>query len=148
MHIERDFWLLAILCTVANGIFDRFRARKTIASNPELKEGYNKVFWWWITMGSIPWIIMGVGIISGVDGTKAYFHPRQGDPFVLAFHASVLLTSIFASLWVFFGGGAEFLVKHSVFFNIKSVVGIKLLSLVGILFWILWFLAGWQRANP
>ena len=55
---------------------------------------------------------MGVGRVAGGVAPTAYFRPRDGNPFVLAFFASVVLLWIAGVYWICFRGGAEMLVEH------------------------------------
>ena len=89
--IEKSFWLIAIVVTFLNAYLLRSRSQEAIARNPELKEGYEKIFRGYLIYPNIPWVVMGVGILfGGVSGVFDYFNPAAGNPFVLAFHISVV----------------------------------------------------------
>jgi hypothetical protein len=72
---------------------------------------------------------MGAGILfGGVPSMFHFFRPRDGNPFVLAFFASVFLIWILGTFWLLFRGGADMLVKHPGLFNVdfKSPLMLKL----------------------
>ncbi len=130
MDPSKWFWLviIAATCLIA-GIF-RFKSQRHIRDNPELADGYAKIFRGIVIWGNIPWIVMGLGIIvGGVPSVRNYFRPRDGNPFVLAHFVSVFLIWTLGTYWLFFRGGAEMLVKHPGLFNvdIKSPLMLKLL---------------------
>jgi hypothetical protein len=138
--IEKSFWLVAIIVTFINAYILKSRSQEAIARNPELKEGYEKIFRGYLIYLNIPWMVMGIGILfGGVSGVFDYFNPRAGNPFVLAFHISVVALWALSLYWIYFRGGAEFLVKHPGIMNtdIKSALALKLIFalmlLVGVL---------------
>lgn len=56
---------------------------------------------------------MGLGcLIGGVPSVDHFFRPRDGNPFVLAFFASVFLVWGLGTHWLFARGGAEMVVRH------------------------------------
>jgi hypothetical protein len=76
---------------------------------------------------------MGIGVLfGGVPGVFGFFNPRDGNIFVLAFHATVVILWILSIWWIYFKGGAEFLVKYPGVFNqdIKSPILLKVLFAV------------------
>jgi hypothetical protein len=126
--IDKIFWLLAIGITFANAYMIRSRSREAIARKPELKEGYEKIFRGYLIYLNIPWIVMGIGIlVGGASSVSDYFNPRAGNPFVLAFHLSVVVLWLLSIVWIYFRGGAEFLVAHPGVVNIKSALALKFL---------------------
>ena len=108
-----NFWALLILATVLNAFFLKARSKKIIAKRPELQEGYDKLFRGYLLYLNIPWAIMGVGmVLGGVPSFFSFFRPMNGNPFVLAFHASVLVLWMLSGWWLYFKGGAKFLAKY------------------------------------
>jgi hypothetical protein len=56
---------------------------------------------------------MGIGMIfGGVPSTFTYFAPRHGNLFVIAFYISLVTLYLLGIWWIYFKGGAEFLVKY------------------------------------
>lgn len=59
---------------------------------------------------TVPWLVMGFGIIIGGTAGVEYFHPCNGNIFVIAFWSTVFLPLIFMVVWVWFFGGGSTLV--------------------------------------
>jgi hypothetical protein len=126
-------WVLFILITVFNSFYLKARSQKIIAEKPDLQEGYDQLFKVYLTYLNIPWVVMGIGVLfGGVPGVFGFFNPRDGNIFVLAFHATVVILWILSIWWIYFKGGAEFLVKYPGVFNqdIKSPILLKVLFAV------------------
>jgi hypothetical protein len=126
-------WVLFILITVFNSFYLKARSQKIIAEKTDLQEGYDQLFKGYLTYLNIPWVVMGIGVLfGGVPGVFGFFNPRDGNIFVLAFHATVVILWILSIWWIYFKGGAEFLVKYPGVFNqdIKSPILLKVLFAV------------------
>jgi len=127
--ISKWFWAICITVTFANAAIFRARAKKHIQQNPEMEEGYQKIIKGFVTWGNIPWIVMGIGcVMGGVPSVFHFFRPRDGNPYVLAFFASVFLIWIMGTYWLLFQGGAKMLVKHPGLLNVdcKSPTMLKI----------------------
>jgi len=127
--IFKNAWVLFILVTVLNAFMLKARSKKMIDQQPDLQAGYGQIFKGYLIYLNIPWIVMGVGVLfGGVPSVFSFFRPRDGNVFVLAFHASVVILWILSIWWLYFNGGAEFLVKYPGVFNqdIKSPNFLKL----------------------
>jgi hypothetical protein len=125
----RHLWLLCIAATIINALIFWVRSRHHGYNDPSLEGGYCQLFWGILTWGNIPWVIMGLGIlVGGVPSTFHYFRPRDGNPFVLAFFASVFIIWALGTYWLFVRNGAEMITRHPGLFNgdIKSPAFIKL----------------------
>ncbi len=126
-----------IVVTITNAIIMKVRSKKQIDQDPSLEEGYDKIFKGLITWGNIPWVIMGVGIVTGnVPTVFHYFNPQDGNPYVISFFISILLIWVLGTYWLFLKDGAEMLFKHPGIFNsdFSSPAKIKMvwiLSLAG-----------------
>src|SRR5215813_11393658 len=130
LGIEKIFWVIAIGVTCVNAYLLRSRAQKEIERNPELAEGYAQLIKGYLVFVNIPWIVMGLGIIvGGTRGVFDYFEPRSGNPYVIAFHLTVLILWALIIFWVYLAGGAEFLIRYPGVMNleIKSPLVMKLL---------------------
>ncbi|MDA2924136.1 hypothetical protein MYX65_05680 [Acidobacteria bacterium AH-259-L09] len=135
--VSRYFWLIAIVVTSINVAIFKQRSRNHIPENPELAEGYARLFRGYLTWLNAPWVIMGIGsTVGGVPSVWHYFRPKDGDPYVLAWFASVFLLWILGTYWLFFKGGAEMLVKHP-----GAIITASSPALVK-LFWVLCLAAG------
>ena len=107
------FWLVCILVTFLNGAIFWIRAKKRIQQSPKLANGYRTIIKGFVTWGILPWVVMGVGFtIGGVPSVWHYFNPRDGNGYIPALFASVVLVWISGSYWIFFRGGAKALVDH------------------------------------
>jgi hypothetical protein len=107
------FWVLLIVIMTVNGFIFKARTQKYIAEKPELESGYQDAFKVFLFCGNIPWVIMGIGNISGLTNNLFdFFFPREMNPIVLIWHASILTLYILAAIWIYLKGGAEFLEKH------------------------------------
>jgi hypothetical protein len=100
----------------------------------------------WLIYGSLPRLVMGVGIVLGaVPSVFHYFNPR-GRPFVFVFYATIVALWIAAFRWIFFRGGAEMLIRHPGLLNlpirepwaVKALVALSLpAGIVGLLLMLL-----------
>ena len=73
---------------------------------------------------------------GGVPSVFHFFRPRDGNPFVLAFFASVFVEWVLGTYWLTYRGGAQMLVNHPGLFNVdlktpRMVVFFWFLSLAG-----------------
>jgi hypothetical protein len=138
--ITKWFWAICIITTFINVAIYRSRASRQIQAHPELEEGYRALIKGFAIWGSLPWVVMGVGcVFGGVPSVFYFFRPRDGNPFVLAFIASVFLEWVLGTYWLIFRGGAQMLVKHPGMFNWnlktpRMVIFFWFLSLAGGIF--------------
>lgn len=111
-------WILFIVVTVFNAFYLKARSQKIIAKQPDLQEGYDQLFKAYLIYLNIPWVVMGIGVLfGGVPSVFSFFRPRDGNIFVLAFHASIVILWVLSIWWLYFNAGAEFLVKYPGVFN-------------------------------
>jgi len=135
--LTRWFWAVCIIVTLLNAAIFRSRANRHIQAHPELEEGYRTLLKGFVIWGNLPWVIMGVGcVFGGVPSVFHFFRPRDGNPFVLAFLASVFLEWILGTYWLIYRGGAQMLVNHPGLLNLdlktpRMVVLFWFLSLAG-----------------
>jgi hypothetical protein len=111
--ISKYFWLIGIIVTGINWVIFRKRAQRYIEEKPELKDGYEALFRGYLLWMNIPWVVMGIGCtVGGVPSVWQYLRPRDANPYVLAWFASVFLLWVIGTFWLFFRGGAETLSRH------------------------------------
>jgi len=149
--IDKTFWLIAIAVTCMNAYFLRSRAAMEIARDPELKKGYDQLLKGYLVCLNLPWLMMGIGILGGgVHSVFDYFYPRSGNPYVLAFHVTVFVLWALMIYWIYFGGGAEFLVRHpgGMKADITSPLIMKFLFALMLLGGIAGEIAMWTQALP
>jgi len=109
----RHFWVVLLAFAVANAFRQRRRVRERVREDPSLEPGTRRSFVRSLVFGSLPWLVMGLGIVvGGVEGVQDYLHPRRVNPWVLLFWGTTLLLWAWGVVWVFFLGGAQKLVDH------------------------------------
>ncbi|NVJ61537.1 MAG: hypothetical protein HWE27_14170 [Gammaproteobacteria bacterium] len=155
--ILEHIWVAFILATIINALIAKLRAKDMIKNDPSLESGYNKLFWGMIIYTNIPWIIMGVGNLTGYTNyIFEYFHPRTLNLAVLAFHGSILILWLLSIYWVYFNHGAEMIERHPGFFRISGPTGsfdvtakqVKLFLPLLLLGGVIVFAAMWLDAFP
>ena len=135
--IAKNFWVIAILATSINFLIFKDKAKDYVKQNPDLSVDYEKLFKHYFFWFNIPWIIMGIGIVtSGVPDISGYFRPQDGNPFVLVWYISIFSLWAVGTYWLIFKGGAEMLIKcpGALRGNVTSPLFIKVLWLICI-FW-------------
>lgn len=114
------FWAIAIAMNVFNLMIMWLRTGKYRREDPERTPGYIHLCFHFMLWMSLPWLVMGIGCLSGsTSGLLDYILP-QNNPYVYAFFASILLEILLMVWWVFCRNGADFLIRHPGFFNIKT----------------------------
>ena len=109
----RHFWLIFIVVTVINGYTWWSRVQETIRTKPELAAGYRHLYHGYLLWGNIPWVLMGLGILSGqVPSMFEFLRPGDGNPFVTIWYAVMGVLLVLGTYWLYFGGGAETLERH------------------------------------
>jgi hypothetical protein len=106
-------WLLFVLFTCGLAGVWWFRGRKYRQAQPELTEGYRDLVKGLLLWGNVPWILMGILILTGKVGSVFDFHDlRTGNPYIWLWNGVLyVLVWGFGTNWVFHGG-AEALVEH------------------------------------
>lgn len=117
----RHFWLLAIVVSFINAAIVYLRLRKVIESQPELRAGYRNLLLGQVTILNVPWLVMGAGtVIGGVPTLFHFFNPRDGNPWVIAFHVALVLLFVASAVWIYSKGGAEYLLRHPGLSNFRA----------------------------
>ncbi len=112
-YIFNYFWVIALIVTLLNAVIFKFRSRKYIEKNPKLKNSYGRLIKGFTFWNCLPWIVMSFGPLTGhVTNLFEYFRPMDGNPYVLAFIATIVLEWILLVHWIFFRGGAETICQH------------------------------------
>jgi len=107
------FPLLAMVVTIINAFIMKGRVRPHIDQNPELEPGYNKLLKGFVFFSTIPWLIMGFGILTGlVNDPLECLNIRSMNPVAIAFSSYCFAMYLVAAYWVYFNGGAEMLAAH------------------------------------
>lgn len=114
-------WVMFIAVTIVNYFIFKSRTQEHIDKNPDLKAGYDKILRTILIYGTIPWVIIALGNLTGLTNTVFdYFRPRTLNPFVLAFHLYIIVIWILTVRWIYFKNGADFLVRYPGFVHIRG----------------------------
>ena len=108
----RYFWLLALVATVLNASIWCWNGKQWRQRDPALTESYRKLTRGFVIWGSLPWLVMGLGCMLGGLNAFDYFDPARGNPWVIAFFASVFVIWVLLAHWVFVRDGAEQVARH------------------------------------
>ncbi len=115
----RYFWLAALIMCAINVSVYRRRFRVHITQHPERERGYQQFLTGFVAINVLVWLMMGLGIlIGGLPDVFAYFNPSAGNLYVLAWHGVIASLWIVGIGWIFFRGGAQFLVDHPGLLNV------------------------------
>jgi len=113
-------WALFIAVGILNTLIGWRRAKAVIAAHPERRETYRRLFFGFLFWGNLPWVVMGVGIVAGGVPTMLHYLDPGNGPYVIAWYCSIVLLSILNLVWLFFLRGAETLIDHPGFLNLKT----------------------------
>jgi hypothetical protein len=142
--ISEYFWAIALVFSVFNYWKADQAAMKAVAPTKVLEaKNYLRNF---AAAGSIPWVIMGIGQVTGETPTVwHYFRPQDENFFVLAWLAAVFVLSGAFAWWVFLANGAQKVVEY----NLLAAVGqgvskspsermVKLFAALGLITFPIW----------
>lgn len=135
--ITRHFWIVLVLATVANGRSWWNGVQSRIQSNPDLEPGYRRLYLGYLFWMNVPWLAMGLGIVSGhVSTLFDFLRPSEGNAFVAAWWGLMAALLGLASYWMLFGGGAEMLERYPGVFMVPRWSASKLRILwLGVVAW-------------
>lgn len=116
--VSRQFWVIGLAITSLNTLLLWWRSQSYIRQDPSLLPGYVLLArGYWICL-SIPWLVMGFGIVwGGVPSIWHFLAPRLGNPYVLTWWVSWWVIVTVLTYWFLRGEGAELLVSHPGFFR-------------------------------
>ncbi len=125
--VARHMWLAFLAVNAANAAIGWVRGRPHRERDPSLREGYRTLALGLLAWGSLPWLVLGLGLELGGVAPERYFDPRSADPWVRAWFTTVVGLWVLSGYWIFLRGGAEQLVRHPGFVrNVNSPAQIKL----------------------
>lgn len=116
--ISEYFWAVALVFSA----FNYWKAKRGAMSSvsPALVTEAKAYLRNFAIAGGLPWIIMGIGQLTGTTPTVwYYFRPQDGNVFVLAWLVAIFLLSGTFAWWVFLVGGAKKVVEY----NLLAAVG-------------------------
>ena len=116
--ISEYFWAIALAFSAFNyWRADQGAMKAVVPTKVSEAKAYLRNF---AAAGALPWVIMGVGQVTGVAPTVwHYFRPQDGNVFVLGWLAAVFVLSGTFAWWVFFANGAQKVVEY----NLLAAVG-------------------------
>lgn len=120
-QVFKYVWIVFILVTLLNVYLLKNKFKNYIEEKPEREAGYKLISKNFLIFGIIPWIIIGIGNLSGQ--TKSlfdYIQPAKLNPFVLLFHLSIIIIWLLIIRFVFFKDGAAFLENHPGLIRFKA----------------------------
>ena len=126
-------WILFIVVTCINAVVWWRRGRNARLEDPSLEEGYRSLIKDFLLWANLPWIVLGVLILSGfVPSTLSLLESRSRNPYVLGWWVAVVATHVWSEHWILFQGGAEKLIRYPGLLNLRtsSPAVIKILSLL------------------
>lgn len=105
---SRYFWIICLAMTFANYRITRNRIHAMTDLGPLEKESGEACAKWFAILSSIPWLVMGWGILYGdVPSTFSFLRPADGNPYVVLWVCTVLALSMVYAGWVWFADGAR-----------------------------------------
>ncbi len=110
----RDFWIIIIIALVATAVFWRLEARDRIRIDPSLKKPLNRLYTGFVFWTSLPFLVMGGGILSGhVDNILFYLRFDDDNIFILSFYILIFSEDALFIYWIFLRRGDNLLVLHT-----------------------------------
>jgi hypothetical protein len=148
--IGRYFWLICIGMAAVSYAFSNAGSAADGLSEADLARRRKVLGWFWV-LSVVPWLIVGFGqIVGGVPNIRAYFRPRDLNPYVWAFYASILVIYLVSAWWLLFRGGARIAAElHLMQFygpgisgNVSEfwfkVIAVALLPFFAFWLWMMW----------
>jgi hypothetical protein len=112
--LAKYIWILGVAFSVWDHYAWSSKEKEVLGRAPELEASYARVMWGHTLFYSLPWFVMGVGIISGgAPDVFAYTRPCSGNLFVATFHLTILLMVLGVGIWIWFLDGAGYLVRYT-----------------------------------
>ena len=134
LFLAKWFWIPMILVTLFNYRIMSSRTQTMAQGDPVRQAGYAYLLKVYYFSTLLPFIVMGMGIVfGGVPTVFHFFRPQDGNPFVLAYYATLFTLWILGFYWVFFRSGAQTLAHHpGVITKSENPLLIKLMVLFGL----------------
>jgi hypothetical protein len=106
--LSRYFWAVALAMALVKYLKARNRVQAATDLSPQEKQSGEICLKWFAVLSSLPWLIMGWGILFGdVSSVFSFLRPGNGNFYVMLWICTVLaLTMVYAG-WVLFADGAR-----------------------------------------
>jgi hypothetical protein len=107
-------WVPLLLFVLGLAAAWRVAARHRIAADPSLRQPLNRLYGGFAFWLSLPFLVMGAGILSG--SVETVFHFLRFDlanPFIAAFYLLAVVEDALFIYWIFLRDGDQLLALHS-----------------------------------
>lgn len=112
--LQKYFWVIGLFFPLLRVCLAWSNLGKVPGQTPEMAKSYRRYVIGHAVFLGAPWLLMGVGILIGAaNGLPDFLRPCGGNTFVTAFYGIEILLCLIVGIWIWFGRGAEFLLKHS-----------------------------------
>lgn len=92
----------------------RFAAGHRIAADPALRRPPNRLYSGFAFWLSLPFLVMGAGVLSGsVETTLHFLRFDLSNPFIVAFYLLAVVEDALFIWWIFFRDGDRLLALHT-----------------------------------
>jgi hypothetical protein len=145
----KSFWVVGLIWTALNAVIYRVQANEDIRVHPERTEGYRRLIRGFVIWFSLPWIALGIMVISGaLQSVEELFGTEQ--PAALLLQALAVGYWIMMIRWVFFEKGAETLERYPAMLRpgFRDAGMIKLWTALGIAGGCLGLITIWSGSIP
>ena len=103
-----------------------------------------------------PWVVMGFAqTVGGVPDLWSFFRPRDLNPFVWSWYASIFLLSCAFAYWVLIRGGAKYVITMNLVrvYGLRGPVAVserwvKVFAALGPIFTVAWVRLVWMMEFP
>jgi len=109
----RHLWAVGVMIVAVNHLMGVKQLRSATRGDPVARAKGGRLLIGSTLFQAVPWIILGIGIVSGsIDSVFAAFSSQTDDPYVTAVWLFAIGGSALVSLWILFAGGAVFVSKY------------------------------------
>lgn len=113
-YLYRYFWIVCIVVLFATAAFWRMEAKDRIRADPTLRQPMNRLYGGFVFWLSLPFLVMGLGIVTGnVDTVFHYMSLDTDNPYIIGFLFLLFAEDALFMYWVFFQHGDQRLALHT-----------------------------------
>lgn len=113
-YFIRYSWVFFIFVVIANAVHWRLEARARIRADPSLRAPLNRLYAGFAFWVSLPFVLMGVGIVTGsVETIFDYLRIDFDNPYILGFQVLLFALDALLIYWIFVRGGDDLLALHT-----------------------------------
>ena len=104
---------LCLTLVLLNALVIKWRSASMIRERPSLKKGYRQLVWGYLVLWGLPCLVLTFGMsVGSIPVIWHYFNPSGGNVYVLAFYITGAIVLVAQGIWIYFLGGADFVVKY------------------------------------